>query len=315
MLFYVFIDLVVGISFVVCVVFLCDIDVFVCDFDLCVVQVLVSIVILVQEVVILCLEGGLVIDICLMVCINVLVIVELNSCCESGNVGGGGCIVLDGLIVFDYWQVQVCEVLCIVLVNLCLVFVFVGVMDVVLGLGWLGILLYEVVGYGFEGDFNCKGYFVFVGLLGQCVVVFGVIVLDDGMILDWCGLILVDDEGNVLGCNVLIEDGILIGYMQDWQNVWLMGVELIGNGWCESYVYVLMLCMINIFMLVGLDDFVVILVDLWDGVYVVGFGGGQVDIISGKFVFFCIEVYCVKDGVLGDLVCGVMLIGDGVMVL
>jgi TldD protein len=186
-----------------------------------------------------------------------------------------------------------------------------GVMDVVLGPGWPGILLHEAVGHGLEGDFNRKGTSAFAGLLGQRVAAPGVTVLDDGTIPDRRGSITVDDEGTPSQKNVLIEDGILVGYMQDRQNARLMGVAATGNGRRESYAHAPMPRMTNTYMLSGDADPAAMVADLKDGIYAVGFGGGQVDITNGKFVFSCTEAYRVRNGKIGAPVKGATLIGDG----
>jgi TldD protein len=184
-------------------------------------------------------------------------------------------------------------------------------MDVALGPGWPGILLHEAVGHGLEGDFNRKATSAFAGLLGQQVAAKGVTVLDDGTIPDRRGSITVDDEGTPSGKNVLIEDGILVGYMQDRQNARLMGVAPTGNGRRESFAHTPMPRMTNTYMLSGDADPADIVAEVKDGIYAVGFGGGQVDITSGKFVFSCTEAYRVKDGKVVAPVKGATLIGDG----
>ena len=180
-----------------------------------------------------------------------------------------------------------------------------------LGLVGRGVLLHEAVGHGLEGDFNRKGTSAFSGRVGQQVAAKGVTVLDDGTIPGRRGSITVDDEGTPSGKNVLIEDGILVGYMQDRQNARLMGVEATGNGRRESFAHLPMPRMTNTYMLGGDADPAAILADLKDGIYAVGFGGGQVDITNGKFVFSCTEAYRVKNGVVGAPVKGATLIGDG----
>ena len=312
---YAAIDPAEGISFAARVALLREIDAFARDLDPRVVQVSASISTSVQEVAILRPEGGLATDIRPMARINVSVIVESNSRRESGNAGGGGRIPLDGLIAPENWQAQVREALRIALVNLRSVPAPAGVFDVVLGPGWPGILLHEAVGHGLEGDFNRKGHSAFAGLLGSRVASPGVTVIDDGTIPDRRGSISVDDEGNAPARNVLIEDGILVGYMQDRQNARLMGVEPTGNGRRQSYAHAPMPRMTNTFMLAGQDDPSAILADLKDGIYAVGFGGGQVDITNGKFVFSCTEAYRVKNGVVGDPIRGATLIGDGATAL
>ncbi len=312
---YAAIDPAAGVSFAARVALLREIDAFARDLDPRVVQVSASLATSVQEVAILRPEGGLSTDIRPMARINVSVIVESNSRRESGNAGGGGRIALDGLVTPEHWQGLVREALRIALVNLRSVPAPAGVMDVVLGPGWPGILLHEAVGHGLEGDFNRKGHSAFAGLLGQRVAAPGVTVIDDGTIPDRRGSISVDDEGTPPGRNVLIEDGVLVGYMQDRQNARLMGVEPTGNGRRQSYAHAPMPRMTNTFMLAGTEDPASILSGLEDGIYAVGFGGGQVDITNGKFVFSCTEAYRVKNGEVGDPIRGATLIGDGATAL
>ncbi|WP_294929153.1 metalloprotease TldD [uncultured Paracoccus sp.] len=292
-----------------------EIDAYARGLDPRVVQVGASIGSSVQEVAILRPEGGLATDIRPMAQVNVSVTVESNARRESGNAGGGGRIALDGLVSPDHWQPLVREALRIALVNLRSVPAPAGVMDVVLGPGWPGILLHEAVGHGLEGDFNRKGHSAFAGLMGSRIAAPGVTVVDDGTIPDRRGSITVDDEGTPPARNVLIEDGILTGYMQDRQNARLMGVAATGNGRRQSYAHAPMPRMTNTFMLAGDAEPGAILADLKDGIYAVGFGGGQVDITNGKFVFSCTEAYRVKNGTVGDPIRGATLIGDGATAL
>ena len=288
-----------------------EIDAFLRDLDSRVVQVSASIAASLQEVTILRPDGNDVSDVRPMTRVNVSVIVEHNGRRESGSAGGGGRIPLDGLIAPQDWQSKAREALRIALVNLEAVPAPAGVMDVVLGPGWPGILLHEAVGHGLEGDFNRKGSSAFSGRIGERVASKGVTVLDDGTIPDRRGSITIDDEGTPSGKNVLIEDGILVGYMQDRQNARLMGVEPTGNGRRESYAHPPMPRMTNTYMTGGSSDPKDILADLKDGIYAVGFGGGQVDITNGKFVFSCTEAYRVENGKVGAPVAGATLIGDG----
>ena len=280
-----------------------------------VVQVTASIASSLQEVAILRPEGGLVTDIRPMARLNLSVIVENNDRRETGTAGGGGRIALTGLMEDRHWQGLVDEALRIALVNLRSVPAPAGMMDVVLGPGWPGILLHEAVGHGLEGDFNRKKASAFAGLLGQRVAAPGVTVVDDGTMPGRRGSINVDDEGTPPARNVLIEDGILVGYMQDRQNARLMGVAPTGNGRRESHAHAPMPRMTNTYMPGGDADPAAILADLRDGIYAVGFGGGQVDITNGKFVFSCTEAYRVRDGVVGDPIRGATLIGDGATAL
>ncbi len=264
-----------------------------------------------QEVEILRPEGLSVRDARPMTRLNVSVIVEENGRRESGGMGGGGRFGLDGLITAEHWQGVAREALRIALVNLRAEPAPAGEMEVVLGAGWPGILLHEAVGHGLEGDFNRKKTSAFAELMGQQVAAKGVTVLDDGTIPDRRGSITVDDEGTPSGRNVLIEDGILVGYMQDRQNARLMGVAPTGNGRRQSYAHIPMPRMTNTYMLGGDADPADIVAELRDGIYAVGFGGGQVDITNGKFVFSCTEAYRVKNGKVGAPVKGATLIGDG----
>jgi TldD protein len=292
-----------------------QIDAYARQLDPRVVQVTASMGSSIQEVAILRPEGGLATDIRPMTRLNVAVIVENNDRRESGHAGGGGRYALDSLMESAHWQGLVQEALRIALVNLRSVPAPAGVFDVVLGPGWPGILLHEAVGHGLEGDFNRKKASAFAGLMGQRVAAPGVTVVDDGTIPDRRGSLNIDDEGTPPARNVLIEDGILVGYMQDRQNARLMGVEPTGNGRRESYAHVPMPRMTNTYMPGGDTDPAAILADLKDGIYAVGFGGGQVDITNGKFVFSCTEAYRVKNGVVGDPIRGATLIGDGATAL
>lgn len=288
-----------------------EMDAFLRDIDRRVVQVSASIAASLQEVTILRPDGVEVSDIRPMTRVNISVIVEENGRRESGSAGGGGRISLDGLIAPSDWQPKAREALRIALVNLVAVPAPAGMMDVVLGPGWPGILLHEAVGHGLEGDFNRKGTSAFSGRVGERVASKGVTVLDDGTIPDRRGSITVDDEGTPSGKNVLIDDGILVGYMQDRQNARLMGVAPTGNGRRESYAHPPMPRMTNTYMMGGDADPADIVADLKDGIYAVGFGGGQVDITNGKFVFSCTEAYRVENGKVGAPVKGATLIGDG----
>ncbi len=292
-----------------------EIDAFARGLDPRVVQVSATLAASLQEVVILRPEGGLFTDIRPMARLNVSVIVEQDGRREAGGTGAGGRHGLAGLLDPAHWQPAVREALRIALVNLVAEPAPAGVMDVVRGPGWPGILLHEAVGHGLEGDFNRKGSSAFAGLMGQQVAARGVTVLDDGTIPDRRGSITVDDEGTPSARNVLIEDGILVGYMQDRQNARLMGVAPTGNGRRESFAHIPMPRMTNTYMLAGQADPAALVAELKDGIYAVGFGGGQVDITNGKFVFSCTEAYRVRGGVIGAPVKGATLIGDGATAL
>jgi len=292
-----------------------EIDAFARGLDPRVVQVSATVAASLQEVVILRPEGTLVTDVRPMSRLNISVIVEENGRRESGGMGGGGRASLIGLIGRDQWENVAREALRIALVNLDAEPAPAGVMDVVLGPGWPGILLHEAIGHGLEGDFNRKGSSAFSGLMGQQIAARGVTVLDDGTIPDRRGSITVDDEGTPGAKNTLIEDGVLVGYMQDRQNARLMDVAPTGNGRRESFAHAPMPRMTNTYMLSGDATPEALVADLKDGIYAVGFGGGQVDITNGKFVFSCTEAYRVKNGVVGAPVKGATLIGDGATAL
>ena len=292
-----------------------DIDAFARALDPRVVQVSATLSAGLQEIDILRPEGARYSDIRPMARINVSVIVQDKGRREQGGTGGGGRFGLTGLLQPSHWQPLLREALRIALVNLDAVPAPAGVMDVVLGPGWPGILLHEAIGHGLEGDFNRKETSAFAGLMGQMIAAKGVTVLDDGTLPDRRGSISVDDEGTPSARNVLIEDGRLVGYMQDRQNARLMGVAPTGNGRRESYAHIPMPRMTNTYMLAGNDQPDAILASLKDGIYAVGFGGGQVDITNGKFVFSCTEAYRVRDGRVQEPIKGATLIGDGASAL
>ncbi len=304
-----------GAAFSVKVDTLRKIDAFARSLDPRVVQVSATLSASHQEVAILRPEGDLVTDVRPMSRLNVSVIVEENGRREAGGHGSGGRHGLLGLIDRTTWEATTREALRIALVNLRAEAAPAGVLDVVLGPGWPGILLHEAVGHGLEGDFNRKGTSAFAGLMGQRVAAPGVTVLDDGTIPDRRGSITVDDEGTPSNRTVLIEDGILVGFMQDRQNARLMGVQPTGNGRRESFAHIPMPRMTNTYMLAGEADPKAIVADLKDGIYAVGFGGGQVDITNGKFVFSCTEAYRVRNGQVQEPVKGATLIGDGATAL
>ncbi|MQQ09420.1 metalloprotease TldD [Epibacterium sp. SM1979] len=292
-----------------------EIDAFARDLDPRVVQVSASLAASLQEIEILRPDGVRIRDVRPMTRLNVSLIVEENGRRESGSAGGGGRVGLDGLIDPKDWQAKVQESLRIALVNLTAVPAPAGEMEVVLGPGWPGILLHEAIGHGLEGDFNRKGSSAFAGLMGQRIAAPGVTVLDDGTIPDRRGSLTVDDEGTPSQKTTLIEDGILVGFMQDRQNARLMGVEPTGNGRRQSYAHAPMPRMTNTYMLGGDAEPDALVKEMKDGIWAVGFGGGQVDITNGKFVFSCTEAYRVKNGRIGDPVKGATLIGDGATAL
>ena len=292
-----------------------EIDAFARDLDQRVVQVSASIAASLQEIEILRADGVRVRDTRPMTRLNVSVIVEQDGRREGGSAGGGGRVGLEGLIDPRSWQEKVREALRIALVNLEAVPAPAGAMEVVLGPGWPGILLHEAIGHGLEGDFNRKGSSAFAGLMGKRIAAPGVTVLDDGTIADRRGSITVDDEGTPSQKTTLIEDGILVGFMQDRQNARLMGVEPTGNGRRQSYAHAPMPRMTNTYMLGGETDPADLVAGIKDGIWAVGFGGGQVDITNGKFVFSCTEAYRVENGKVGAPVKGATLIGDGATAL
>ncbi|MDB9852134.1 metalloprotease TldD [Amylibacter sp.] len=292
-----------------------EIDSFAREYNNKVVQVSASLAASLQEVEILRPEGTLVRDIRPMARLNISVTVEKDGRRESGSAGGGGRHGLLQLTTSNNWKPKVVEAIRIAMVNLEAIPAPAGQFDVVLGPGWPGILLHEAIGHGLEGDFNRKKSSAFSGLMGKRIAAKGVTVLDDGTIPDRRGSISFDDEGTQSQKNTLIEDGVLVGYMQDRQNSRLMGVEPTGNGRRESYAHAPMPRMTNTYMLGGNINPKEILQNLKDGIYAVGFGGGQVDITNGKFVFSCTEAYRVRNGTVGAPLKGATLIGDGATAL
>src|SRR5215469_13262839 len=250
-------------------------------------------------------------DIRPLVRLGVSVVVEENGRQESGSYGGGGRSGYETYLDPSYWRAGVDEALRQALVNLAAVPAPAGEMTVVLGAGWPGILLHEAVGHGLEGDFNRKKTSAFAGLLGQRVAAPGVTVVDDGTIAGRRGSLTIDDEGTPTSRTVLIEDGILKGYMQYRMNARLMGVAATGNGRRESFASPVMPRMTNTYMLGGDHDPREILASVKRGIYATNFGGGQVDITNGKFVFSCTEAYVIEDGKLGAAIKGATLIGSG----
>ncbi len=260
-------------------------------------------------------DGFVAHDVRPLVRLNVQIVVEQNGRRESGYHGLGGRYLYDDLLRPETWNRTIDVALAQALVNLESVAAPAGEMTVVLGPGWPGVLLHEAVGHGLEGDFNRKGTSAFSGRIGERVAAPGVTVIDDGTIDQRRGSLTIDDEGTPTRRNVLIEDGILKGYIQDRLNARLMGVEPTGNGRRENFQHAPMPRMTNTFMLGGRDDPREILARARSGIYAKSFGGGQVDITSGKFVFSCTEAYRIEDGRLGAPIKGATLIGDGPTVL
>jgi TldD protein len=256
-------------------------------------------------------DGQVVRDVRPLVRLNVSIMVGDGDRQDSGSSGTGGRTGYDSYLNPDVWKGEVDEALRQALVNLGSVDAPAGEMTVVLGPGWPGILLHEAIGHGLEGDFNRKGTSAFAGLLGERVASPGVSVVDDGTLADRRGSLTIDDEGTPTKRTVLIEDGILKGYMHDRMNARLMGHEPTGNGRRQSYAHQPQPRMTNTFMLDGKADPNEILKSVKSGLYCTSFGGGQVDITNGKFVFSCTEAYKIEDGKRGAPVKGATLIGNG----
>ncbi len=256
-------------------------------------------------------DGTRVADLRPLVRLNVAVVVEKNGRRETGSYGTGGRFSYDKVTDAATWRGAVDEALRQALVNLESVPAPAGEMEVVLGAGWPGILLHEAIGHGLEGDFNRKKTSAFAGLLGQRIAVPGVTVVDDGTIPDRRGSLTVDDEGTPTSRTVLIEDGILVGFMQDRLNARLMGMKATGNGRRQSFAHAPMPRMTNTIMLGGNATADEMIRSVKRGLYAVNFGGGQVDITSGKFVFSASEAYLIEDGKVTAPVKGATLIGNG----
>ena len=250
-----------------------------------------------------------------LVRLNVQIVAEQDGRRETGYHGLGGRYLYDSLFDDAQWNRAIDIALAQAITNLDSVAAPAGEMEVVLGPGWPGVLLHEAVGHGLEGDFNRKGTSAFSGKIGQRVAAPGVTVIDDGAIERRRGSLTIDDEGTPTRRNVLIEDGILKGYIQDRLNARLMGVEPTGNGRRESFAHAPMPRMTNTFMLGGTDDPGELVERVKDGIYAKSFGGGQVDITSGKFVFSCTEAYRIRGGKIAEPIKGATLIGDGPTVL
>src|SRR5689334_5866203 len=264
-----------------------------------------------QVVEILRADGEIYRDIRPLVRVNVAVVAGEGDRQETGSYGFGGREGFQRFITPDSWQGAVDEAIRQALVNLDAVPAPAGEMDVVLGSGWPGVMLHEAVGHGLEGDFNRKKTSAFAGLMGKQVAAKGVTVVDDGTMASRRGSLSIDDEGTPTNRTVLIEDGILVGYMQDRQNARLMNMKPTGNGRRQGYAHVPMPRMTNTYMLAGGRDPAEIIASVKNGIYAANFGGGQVDITSGKYVFQCTEAYRIENGKLGAPLKGAMLIGNG----
>jgi len=246
-----------------------------------------------------------------LVRLNISVTLEQNGRRESASAGAGGRAAYEDWIAPDRWQAMATRALKKAEINLESIPAPAGEMEVVLGPGWPAVLLHEAVGHGLEGDFNRKGTSVYSGRIGEQVAAKGVTVIDDGTIENRRGSLSFDDEGTETKRNVLIEDGILKGYMQDRQNARLMGVAPTGNGRRQAYDAIPMPRMTNTFMSAGERDPEEIVKSIKKGIWAVDFGGGQVDITSGSFVFQCTEAYMVENGKVGAPVKNATLIGHG----
>ena len=260
-------------------------------------------------------DGRLVRDLRPLVRMNVSITVEKDGKRESASAGAGGRAGFETWIAPDRWQAQVDEALRQALVNLEAVDCPAGEMDVVLGAGWPGVLLHEAIGHGFEGDFHRKGSSVFSGMMGKRVAAPGVTVVDDGSIAGRRGSLSVDDEGTPTSRTVLIEDGIMVGLMHDRMSARQLGARATGNGRRQSFAYMPMPRMTNTFMEGGRDKQADMIASTKRGLYAANFGGGQVDITNGKFVFQCTEAYLIEDGRITAPVRGATLIGDGATAL
>ncbi|MBW3096941.1 metalloprotease TldD [Pseudohoeflea coraliihabitans] len=287
------------------------VDAYLRDKDERVRQVTASLAASWQVVEILRADGHRVRDIRPLTRINFNVMVGEGDRQESGSFGMGGRKLFGDFLTEESWREGADEALRQALVNLSAIDAPAGAMDVVLGAGWPGVMLHEAVGHGLEGDANRKKTSAFAGLMGERVASKGVTVVDDGTIADRRGSLSVDDEGTPSGYNVLIEDGILVNYMQDRQNARLMGMKPTGNGRRQSYAHQPMPRMTNTYMLSGEASKDEMIAAVKKGIYAVSFGGGQVDTTSGKFVFGCTEAYMIEDGKIGAPVKGAMLIGNG----
>jgi TldD protein len=294
---------------------LAEVDAYVRGRDPRVRQVMVNLSGVWQAVQIVRPDGARVGDIRPLVRFGVTVVVGEGDRQETGSHGMGGRTAYTTYLDPATWKPAADEALRQAIANLGSVAAPAGEMPVVLGPGWPGVLLHEAIGHGLEGDFNRKKTSAFAGLMGQRIASKGVTVVDDGTIPDRRGSLTIDDEGTPTQYTTLIEDGVLVGYMQDRQNARLMGMQPTGNGRRESYAHAPMPRMRNTYMLNGPHAPEEIIRSVKRGLYAVNFGGGQVDITSGKFVFSCTEAYRIEDGKIGPAVKGATLIGNGPDVL
>ncbi len=308
-------DPVNGLAFATKTGLLQEIDAFARARDPRIVQVSVSLAGERRQIEILRADGRLLRDVRPLARVNVSVTVEKDGRRETGSSGAGGRAAFDFWIRPQAWQAQVDEALRMALVNLEAVACPAGEMEVVLGPGWNGVLLHEAVGHGLEGDFNRKGISAFSGRIGERVAAPGVTVFDDGSLPGRRGSLTIDDEGTPTERTVLIEDGILVGYMHDRMSARLTGAAPTGNGRRQSYAHMPLPRMTNTGMLGGSTPRAEMIEGVKKGLYCANLGGGQVDITNGKFVFQCTEAYLIEDGKVTAPVKGATLIGDGPTVL
>lgn len=288
-----------------------QIDTYARSLDPRVQQVMVSLAATHETILVASTDGSLAADVRPLVRLNVTVIAEQSGRREQGSDGGGGRFAYEKLVGDNGWQRFADEAVRQALVNLEAEAAPAGTMPVVLGPGWPGVLLHEAVGHGLEGDFNRKGTSAFSGRLGEKVAADGVTIVDDGTLVERRGSLSVDDEGTTTEATVLIEDGVLVNYMQDKLNARLMNMKPTGNGRRESFAHLPMPRMTNTFMLAGQHDPGEIISSVKKGLYAVNFSGGQVDITSGKFVFSASEAYLIENGKVTRPVRGATLIGNG----
>ncbi len=292
-----------------------EVDKYTRSLDPRITQVIVSLSATLDTVLVAAMDGTLAADVRPLVRMNVQVIAEANGRRESAHVGGGGRYGYRELLADGRAHGFAREAVRQALVNLESVPAPAGSMPVVLGPGWPGVLLHEAIGHGFEGDFIRKGTSAFAGRYGDRIAAKGVTVVDDGTLANRRGSLSVDDEGTPSECTVLVEDGILKGYMQDKFNAQLMGARSTGNGRRESFAHLPMPRMTNTYMLAGRHDPGEIIASVERGLYAVNFGGGQVDITNGKFTFSASEAYLIENGKVTRPVKGATLIGSGAEVL
>jgi TldD protein len=297
------------------IILLREVDKFCRAQDPCITQVIVSLSAVLDTVMIAAADGTLSADVRPLVRLNVQVIAERNGRREQGSSGGGGRYGYRELLANGRAHEYGREAVRQALVNLDSVPAPAGTMTVVLGPGWPGVLLHEAIGHGFEGDFNRKGTSAFAGMMGERVASELCTVVDDGTLPNRRGSLSVDDEGVPSECTVLVENGVLKGFMQDKLNARLMGMRSTGNGRRESFAHLPMPRMTNTYMLPGKSDPGEIIASVERGLYAVNFGGGQVDITNGKFVFSASEAYLIENGKITRPVKGATLVGAGPEVL